>query len=610
MKLLIGLIIIPTFLYSQKNITIDLNESYQTIEYFTASDCWTVDGVAKSWPSRQVENAARMLFSTQDNIYGNPEGIGLSMWRVNLGAGTAELGDVEGNLPNLTRRCESFMDKNGIYDWSKQAGQQKFMEKAVSYGCNNFTLFSNSPLVQFTKNGQGYSPGDRCANLQNDKYDDFAEYLATVTDYFIKEKGFNISYISPVNEPQHWWNESKQEGSPWTNAEIKRLVVDLDKSMISRNLNNTKILISEAGSWSNAFRPSTNSWSEWARDQIFQFFDINSSNYIGDCKNVARTFAAHSYWTDRTNDLIVSERQGAYEKANKYGLTLQQTEWCMLTSPPADGLPNPDMTNTDIALFMSKLIYADLSIANSTTWGFWTAMDGGGTCRYKLLNMAVKQNSTTGIIEPCKTLWALGNYSLFIRPGYKRIKLDGASDLSSLMGSAYISPDTSKVVAVYVNIGFENQSVKTQFKGIGNRKIKNQKMFKTDSSSDLLNMRLQPQFDSNSYINIPKRSVITFLYDLENDLTETSIKDVEINNKFSVTITNNSLIIDSYYSDIFEVKLFNMLGSEVLSKEIKIDDNQSEINLPENITTGFYMISLNSMQGNRLFSKKINIKNN
>src|SRR5690606_36786725 len=101
------------------------------------------------------------------------------------------------------------------YDWTKSAGQQYFMQKAIEYGCNSFLLFSNSPPVQYTKNGKGWSGSAGYANISPEGYQLFAEYLAHVTDYFINTKKWNIRYISPFNEPQVKWNTPRQEGSPW-----------------------------------------------------------------------------------------------------------------------------------------------------------------------------------------------------------------------------------------------------------------------------------------------------------------------------------------------------------------------------------------------------------
>lgn len=53
-----------------------------------------------------------------------------------------------------------------------------------------------------------------------------------------------------------------------------------------------------------------------------------------------------------------------------------------------------------------------------------------------------------GTITDNSNLWVLGNYSRFIRPGYKRIDhiTNKEENLNKLLGSAYLSPDGKRIV--------------------------------------------------------------------------------------------------------------------------------------------------------------------
>ena len=88
----------------ERKVTLDLSKTYQTIAGFAASDCWNVAWVGKYWTGKR-EELARYLFS-QDMVGGHPQGIGLSMWRVNLGGGSYEQGNNSG-ITTVTRRAES-----------------------------------------------------------------------------------------------------------------------------------------------------------------------------------------------------------------------------------------------------------------------------------------------------------------------------------------------------------------------------------------------------------------------------------------------------------------------------------------------------------------------
>jgi O-glycosyl hydrolase len=500
-------------------IIIDPAQTYQTIESFAASDCWTGHYVGQYWKDTPKNTIAKYLFSRNLKADGSPEGIGLSMWRVNLGAGTMEQGDAS-NIEDISRRAECFLDDEGNYDWSKQAGQQWFMQKAKEYGCDNFVAFSNSPLVRYTRNGKGYANGDGNANLQADKYDDFAGYLTEVLAHFDRE-GFPFKYISPVNEPQYDWKDPSQEGSPWQNAEIKQMVVELDKSLQEKELD-TKILLSEAGDWTYLYRQT----SGRATNQIYRFFDEASSDYVGNLPSLAPVIGAHSYWTHTTNNDLQTVRTSVNTAANKYGLDVFQTEWSMLSS--GEGIPDLETASyMDIALLMGKIIHGDLAFAQVTSWSYWTAM-GVELWNHKdrflliALNPGSPPNPYTpvtesGTITDRPTLWVLGNYSFFIRPGYKRIQLQGADNLSELMGTAYLAPDSSRIVAVYVNMATETKKITTTFRNMSSLAPANNKVYVTNTS---YNLRKIGGSTSDTYapekeISIPARSVTTIVYDLE-----------------------------------------------------------------------------------------------
>ena len=178
-----------------KNVTIDITAVHQTMAGFGASDCWMPAWIGKYWTGSR-DAISELLFS-QEIVDGQPKGIGLSMWRVNTGAGSAEQGDDSG-ITTVVRRAESFMTPDGSLDWEKCPGQRYFMERAKAMGVEKFVLFSNSPLVQYTYNGQARSDRGGKSNLKPEHYGDYAEYLAQVAAHFTAA-GYNITHISPIN---------------------------------------------------------------------------------------------------------------------------------------------------------------------------------------------------------------------------------------------------------------------------------------------------------------------------------------------------------------------------------------------------------------------------
>lgn len=610
----LGLFLIPLFAFSQTQIEINPAITYQTINSFGASDCWCMNTVGNYWTEEVKEQIARYLFSTNTKSNGSPEGIGLSMWRFNLGAGTYELGDIEGNVEDVNRRTEWFLNDEGTeYDWSKQAGQQWFMDKAREYGCENFVAFSNSPLVKYTVNGKGYAnPGTTVSNLKEDMYDDYAEYVADVMKHF-EEQGKGFRFFSPVNEPQYAWDGPSQEGSPWHNWEIKKLVVELDKAFTKRGID-TKLLITEAGDWTNLYTSKSR-----ASNQIYEFFDVKSENYVGDLSSIVPVIGGHSYWTTSTDKELRNVRKTLAYTANKYNLDVYQTEWSELSG--GEGIPEnlDEASYLDHALFLAKVIHSDMTFANVTSWSYWTATGieaWNHKNRFLLLSLFPGGESylpltVPGIVQDSKTLWTLGNYSYFIRPGYKRIELKGAEELSGLMGSAYIAPDNSRIVVVYVNMDTKARTVETEFKNLPYAPVTNKK-YLTNVSYNLLKYgrASSDQYVEGEQLSIPARSVMTFVYDLNksssvidankgsNDF-DVFPNPVEKGGELSINIPfscNSSCI----------VSLTSLNGSLLLNRVAVLESNSLKLDIPSSISSG--IVALTIQTTNKVLRKKVMIK--
>lgn len=500
----------------QADVVIDTRTTYQTITEFGASDCWTTDYIGRYFDEPSRSYAARCMFSQRMGSDGSPEGIGLSCWRVNIGAGSAIQG-AGSNIKDETRRAECFLNPDGSYDWTRQAGQQYFMRKAKEYGVDNFVFFSNSAPIYFTKNGLANAGKVKTGcNLGSDRFTDFAEFLATTVEHFTNE-GYNVTRISPVNEPQFDWLDG-QEGSPWHNSHIAALARELDKSLTSRDLN-TKILLPEAKAYDALYGGKGH-----ATNQITAFFDSSSPTYIGNLPSMAREVAGHSYWTFGTNAELRGVREKVRDAAAKYGIDVVQSEWSMLDAAPRPetGFPASynEATYMDMALFMGKLIHCDLTFANVSSWSYWTAFSceqHGHKNRFYLMRIRPTGGNygpltQGGSISDNPNLWVLGNYSFFIRPGYKRVQLNGADDMSGLLGSAYIAPDKSRIVTVFVNMGNDSRTVSIAVDGLTeNTEVISVEKFVTDK--DTMLKRSTPD-ESPSRISMTPHSVTTVVLNL------------------------------------------------------------------------------------------------
>jgi len=603
---------------AQQTVSIDPTTTYQTIEGFGASDCWTVDFVGRYFNDAQKEQAAQWLFDSQLKSDGSANGIGLSMWRFNLGGGTLGQGDAS-NISPITRRGDAFILPDGSYDFQNHhVGQQWFLQKAFSYGCTDFVAFSNSPVVNFTKNGKGFCSyvNDGTTNLRPDAVTDFADYLVRSLAFFQDSLGIPFHYVSPVNEPQWGWacdanGNAGQEGSTWTNRDMKTLCVALDSCLQAKEIP-AKIFLGEAGQWNYLYTNQTASNNKGI--QISDFFDPASGNYIGNLKTLEPCFTSHSYWCDGDSGSLSSYRRLSRQAADKYGIQLHQTEWSLLTGFPADapfssGFSQSAVTYIDIALFMARVIHSDLTIANVCSWAYWTSMDteSGQMDRYLLLNLVPAAGGGNesdlvygGTVSASKTLWALGNYSLFIRPGYQRCDLQGASDLTGLMGSAYIAPDKSKLVVVYVNLTNTTQQVTQQLADIPGYEYSTIDIYQTNQT---LNLQKRPSvnYTPGAAMSIYGRSIMTFVY----NLTASSGNNIE-NVKPTTTLSCFPNPVTDYLTccasdPIQRITVTDLTGRMILNVPLKNSGVNSYQLSMESLPEGTYLVSVNSSGDSKVF---------
>lgn len=493
-----------------KEVVIDVNKRYQSLEGFGASDCWMPSYVGKTWMNGRTA-ITELLFSSEiDN--GEPKGIGLSQWRVNLGGGTAEQGDNSG-IEDKSRRAESYLTSYLTYDWERCEGQRYFMAQAREFGCKDFILFSNTPPVQYTYNGKGFSNQGAFSNLKEEHYGDFADYMAEVAAFYTNQ-GYRITHISPVNEPQYNW-EGGQEGSGWTNEQVARLVRNLDSKLTEKGLD-TDILVGEAGNWKYLYQQEGD---KLRGDVMSAFFSSSSSSYIGNLSHVKKLICGHSYWTDGTWDGMREVRQRVAEKATSLGLELWQTEWSMLGEgyDPLEFVGFDVASEMDIALYMSKVIYNDLTVAGVSSWCYWTAMDiphWGHKNRFLLISLLpgggewgdIEQE---GSFRATSNLWVLGNYSRFIRPQYRRVSLE-MEESRKLFGTAWLSPLEDIIVAVYTNLSEKDIYLKETYKN-QSKTLKSIKTYTTNENKNLEENSLSIGQD----VVLSPKSVMTVVYTFE-----------------------------------------------------------------------------------------------
>lgn len=482
-----------------QGITLTINdaETYQTMEHFGASDAWSCQFTG-NWPDAKRNAIADLLFSKEKDASGNPLGIGLSIWRFNVGAGSAEQGTASG-IGDEWRRAESFRNADGTYNWDKQQGQVWFAHAAKARGVEKLLIFPNSPPVSLTRNGKAFaSQGTITSNLASENYGSYTDYLVAVAQG-LQAKGLTPNYISPMNEPQWDWNDGGQEGTPFYNNEVAGITALLNQKIENSGISAT-ISLSEAAQINYLYEVGN---KPGRADQIKDFFTPGSANYVGNLSKVEPKIAGHSYFTTSPFNTMVSQRQQLASAVSQVsGLRYWMSEYCILGDNAGEIDGNRRDLGISPALYLARVIHTDVAVANATAWHWWLAIS---PYDYKDGLIYIDKQKTDGNYYKSKMLWALGNYSRFIRPGYQRVNISnsqGDSVNQNFLYSAYKDPATGNLVTVIVNSGAQPVTVNLK-KGTAN--LTGTKAYITSADKEL---QLQSLTDGEP-VTIPARSIIT-----------------------------------------------------------------------------------------------------
>ncbi|MEJ1237298.1 glycoside hydrolase [Chryseolinea sp. T2] len=490
----------PDVSAEQSLVVIDLADRKQTIEHFGASDAWSAQ-YAGLWPDAKRNQLADWLFSKEMDANGRPRGIGLSMWRFNIGAGSAG----QGNIKDEWRAAECFLSDKG-YDFTKQAGQQWFLEAARKRNVEKFLAFTNSPPVVMTANHKGFSSKGDETNLSPEKFDAFADFLVSVLKNF-NDTGRPFDYISPFNEPQWDWTENSQEGTPFLNKDIYEVTKRLDKKLAEANLN-TRIQISEAAVLNYLYLVGD---KPGRGNQIGEFFREGSPYYVGGLQHVDKSISGHSYFSTTPRDSLreVRRKVGIAAANASVPLKFWQSEYCILGDQEEVKGSGRD-TSIAPALYVARTIHYDLTVANASAWHWWLSIS---PYDYKDGLVYIDQSKTDGNITDSKLLWALGNFSRFIRPGAVRVNVSAeASDINAFEGaliSSYVNAD-NEVVIVAINNTDKDREITFELK---NGSVKQFKSYVTGTASD---ENLKPAGDvTGNKALLVRNSVTTFVGKME-----------------------------------------------------------------------------------------------
>ena len=141
-------------------------------------------------------------------------------------------------------------------------------------------------------------------------------------------------------------------------------------------------------------------------------------------------------------------REQLRDTVARYGLKFWQTELCIMQNDEEIGGGGGFDFSMKTALYVARVIHHDLVYADAESWSWWRAV--GGDYKDGLIRVFSDDNMRTGgKAVDSRLMWALGNYSRFVRPGAVRYEVLQPDDPYGVMASAYLNADgTWAVVAI------------------------------------------------------------------------------------------------------------------------------------------------------------------
>jgi hypothetical protein len=423
----------------------------QVIDHFGASMLWSIDPT-ETWPEEAREKLALRLVSPGD-------GIGLTNLRFDYGGGDNGTGN-QTAAPWNWRFPRVLKDGAGQpFDWTRREGQQWFLRRSRDLGLAKFTLASISPPWWLTKNGRTFcSNGVGGSNFDAAQAGAYADYLLGVIRHFRDTEGVTFSHVSPLNEPEWPWEDGSQEGCRYRTEDARPLVAALHQRLVAAGLDDDcKILLGEHG--------AVNSMLDDAYHQAHSGGNWNGGNnslgygkyreYLKDLTThpdvvgkIDPVAAYHSYGTDGVDTLNSNLRTLAAQNAAQRGVGLVQTEYCILGGYG----PSRDL-QMEPARHVFRVIHKDLTDAAAVGWSWWLALSPHD---YKD-GLIYTNNDGTQAVETelyeSKVYWILGQFSRFVRPGWRQIGGGNFGDPNGLMSSTWLSPDGRETAMVAANFG-------------------------------------------------------------------------------------------------------------------------------------------------------------
>ncbi|MDD7044697.1 MAG: glycoside hydrolase [Peptoniphilaceae bacterium] len=299
------------------------------------------------------------------------------------------------------------------WDYTPYIPEQWVLNGAKNRGVETFMSTVWSPPAWMKTNNRIVRGG----SLKKEYYQEYADYLANYIKGYRDNHNIEIDAISIANEPEY---SAPWQSCLWSGEEFKIFVRDyLKPTFLKENLD-TKIIVGEEGSFTDK-----RLYQIYEDEKALDSVDIVASHYYRGNPYVFERAknAGKKIWITETSETILS--QTGFKDGVKWSRHIHDF-----------------LTKADVNSFIYRLGAA-----------------------YKDNNESLIRLLDQDNYLDAKRLYSMGNFSKYIRPGFKRIEVT-ENPTGNLHMSAYKDDDSGDFVIVCVNDGQNNETFDLEFEGI------------------------------------------------------------------------------------------------------------------------------------------------
>jgi glucuronoarabinoxylan endo-1,4-beta-xylanase len=407
-------------------------------------------GASSAWRSTWSTAQADMFFSTNN-------GIGLSLLRNHIVYASST--SASATPTTVETGIMTMAQARGALIWSAP------WTPAAGFKSTN-DIYDSNKATGGGINGGSFQGGDATNQA----------YASQLANYVVSMKNLgitNLYAISIQNEPDA--NVTSYEACQWSQANVHDFVTNLYNALVAKGVGSTKIVLPESQNWTDpkGLRSTALSDANVAPDvAIVANHNYVPNNLVGDLTTPAQlSVGGKSTWETEVSQI------GPGGGGNTY-----------------DG----SITN---GVYWAWRIHLYMTAAQANAWHYWWLIPSSGNTDNEGLT------DISG--NPAKRMYALGQWSRFVRPGYYRI------DASTTAGSAFISAfsdnNSSNFAIVAVNTNGSSTISQTfnlnNFPGI----VTSVTPWITSATFSLSNQTPIAVSGSSFSYTLPARSVVTFV---------------------------------------------------------------------------------------------------